>query len=106
MDIAYFGGVYAPVSNRVYFVPCYQADKVGKNWHYLDCTTGTVVAYIHTLTLLPVGFAYYGGVYAPVSNRVYFVPSNQADEAGKNWHYLADDSGVSVPRGVALPSNL
>jgi hypothetical protein len=103
---AYVGGVYAPVSNRIYFVPYGQADEAGKNWHYLDCTTGNVVTYIHTLTLLPVDQAYQGGVYAPVSNRIYFVPRGQVGEAGKNWHYLADDSGVSVPRGVALPSNL
>jgi hypothetical protein len=47
----------------------------------------------HTLTTLPVDFAYIGGVYSPSNNRIYFVPAGQADEAGKNWHYIACDTG-------------
>jgi hypothetical protein len=48
--------------------------QTGKNWHYLDCTTGNVMTYIHSLTLLPVLEAYEFGVYVPVTNRIYFSP--------------------------------
>jgi hypothetical protein len=74
-------------------VPNYQADESGKNWHYVDCASGTVVEYIHTLTTLPVDEAYGGGVYSPTNDRIYFAPRMQAGESGKNWHYVASVSG-------------
>jgi hypothetical protein len=40
--------------------------------------------------------AYRGGVFSPTNNRIYLVPSYQADEAGKNWHYIDCDSGGTV----------
>jgi hypothetical protein len=88
--------VYSPSNNRIYFVPYGQADEAGDNWHYIDCSTGLVVEYIHTLgSSRPVAGAYAGGVYSPSNNRIYFVPFGQADEPGDNWHYITDASGVS-----------
>jgi hypothetical protein len=94
---AYIGGVYSPTNNRIYFVPYWQADEAGKNWHYVDCDSGNIIEYIHTLTTLPVNYAYSGGMYSPTNNRIYFVPSGQADEAGKNWLYVSDTSGEYYP---------
>jgi hypothetical protein len=74
-------------------VPYNQADEAGKNYHYVDCESGHVTEYIHTLTTLPVNLAYHGGVYSPTNNRIYFVPFIQANEAGKNYHYVDCDSG-------------
>ena len=72
MEDAYSGGVFSPLQNRIYFVPLGQADEAGKNWHFLDCSSGNVVTYIHTLTPLPVQGAYSGGAFSPVQNRIYF----------------------------------
>jgi len=83
---AYYGGVYSPTDNRIYLVPCMQAD--GSDWHYIDCDTGTMVAYPHNLVYGAVNMAYVGGVYAPLQNRVYFVPYKQADVANFIWHYV------------------
>jgi hypothetical protein len=94
---AYFGGVYSPSTNRIYFVPRNQADETGDNWHYIDCSTSSVVEYIHTLGTRPVNEAYGGGVYSPSDNRVYFVPYGQAGATGDNWHYIADGLGVQYP---------
>ena len=98
VDGAYQGGVYSPSNNRIYFVPYGQAGQTGDNWHYIDCNTGLVVEYIHTLGLnRPVDGAYLGGVYSPSNNRVFFVPYGQADEDGTNWHFIADSVGVQYP---------
>jgi hypothetical protein len=52
-----------------------------------------ISSYTHTLTTPPVGQAYYGGVYSPSNDRIYFVPYAQADQGGQNWHYIASVSG-------------
>ena len=44
---------------------------------------GAVVAYAHGATA--VANAYYGGVFDPINNRIYFAPYAQASQA--NWHY-------------------
>jgi hypothetical protein len=87
---AYFGGVYSPTQNRIYFVPVGQASST--YWHYIDCTTGEVVAYAHGATA--VNNAYGGGVYSPTQNRIYFVPLGQASSTG--WHYIDCTSTGSV----------
>jgi hypothetical protein len=87
---AYIGGVYSPTQNRIYFVPVEQASST--YWHYIDCTTGEVVAYAHGATA--VNSAYGGGVYSPTQNRIYFVPSNQAAET--YWHYINCNTGDVV----------
>ena len=89
----YSGGVFSPLQNRIYFVPYKQSDQSGSNWHYLDCSTCNVVAYIQPLSPIPVNLAYMGGVYSPIQNRVYFLPWAQAPEAGSNWHYVDCSTG-------------
>ena len=86
---AYFGGVYSPTQNRIYFAPYYQSTAT--SWHYIDCANGSVVAYSHT-GVTAVSIAYQGGVYSPTQNRIYFVPQTQAT----SWHYINCDTGSVV----------
>ena len=79
VDGAYAGGVYSPTQNRIYFVPFSQAPQT--NWHYVDCNTGTIMAYAHGLATPPVNQAYAGGVYSPTQNRIYFSPYEQSASA-------------------------
>lgn len=88
---AYDGGVYSPTQNRIYFVPSAQA--TAPTWHYIDCATGTVVAYAHGATGL-VSNAYSKGVYSPSQNRIYFVPGVQAPQP--IWHYVDCATGAIV----------
>lgn len=102
---AYAGAVYSPIQNRIYFVPLNIANAAGKNWHYVDCSTGNVVTYVHTLTTVPVSQAYRGGVYSPTQNRIYFVPYAQANQT--SWHYVNCASGqiVEYAHGVTAVAN-
>ena len=95
---AYQGGVYCPIRKRIYLVPYMQANQA--HWHYVDCQTGRVVAYEHSLRLdfysdsSIVYAAYHGGVYSPRQQRIYLVPYRQAPFA--EWHYIDCESGRVV----------
>ena len=91
----YIGGVYSPAQNRIYLVPRNQSDVA--NWHYIDCSDGSVVAYAHGVTA-GIG-AYFGGVYSPTQNRIYLVPGNQADET--KWHYIQEYSTAEISPSIA-----
>jgi hypothetical protein len=100
---AYRGGVYSPNQNRIYFVPYGQAPQA--NWHYIDCDTGDVVAYFHGLASESFeSFAYIGGVYSPLEDRIYFVPHGQAPASA--WHYIDCATGdvVAYSHGLASES--
>ncbi len=101
---AYQGGVYAPTLDRIYFVPWAQADEMGNNWHYIDCEqNGLVVEYNHGLATRPVNNAYYGGVYTPDLDRIYFVPDSQGYVSTKIWHYIdCAQDGLVVPYNHGL----
>jgi len=92
---AYYGGVYSPTQNRIYLVPREQADE--SNWHYIDCSDGSVHAYAHGVTAVDV--AYVGGVYSPTQNRIYLVPRGQSDES--NWHYIQEFSTAEISPSIA-----
>jgi hypothetical protein len=79
---AYYGSVYSPNQNRIYFVPSAQANQ--PVWHYINCDDGTVGEYPSPGNA--VAGAYWGGVYSPTQDRIYFVPYAQADQAV--WHYI------------------
>ena len=53
-------------------------------------------AYAHGITA--VDGAYISGVYSPTQNRIYFVPSFQADVA--NWHYIQEYSTAGIPPSI------
>jgi hypothetical protein len=76
-------------------VPYGQADET--NWHYIDCSDGSVNAYANGITA--VDNAYIGGVYSPTQNRIYLVPYGQADET--NWHYIQEFSTAEIPPSIA-----
>ena len=80
---SYFGAVYSPTQNRIYFVPWIQSPST--TWHYVDCTTGTVGNY-YGMAGAGGGQAYNGGVYSPLQNRIYLIPYQQT--ASTTWHYI------------------
>jgi hypothetical protein len=83
---AYRGGVYSPTQNRIYFMPFSQTAPAN-SWHYIDCDDGSINAYDTTGFTTVTSFSYYGGVYSPTQNRIYFVPHDQI--AGTDsWHYI------------------
>src|SRR5438477_431374 len=89
VQYAYFGGVYSPTQNRIYFVPYSQGTNA---WHYIDCDTGNVIAYNQTSGVPAVDQAYAGGVYSPTQNRIYFIPYSQGFYTS-SWHYIDCNNG-------------
>jgi len=87
----YFGSVLSPTQNRIYFVPLAQGNVA--SWHYYDCETGEVVAYLNGMGDV-LANAYAGGVYSPTQNRVYLNPYFQGNET--NWHYIDCNTGDVV----------
>jgi hypothetical protein len=87
---AYYGGVYSPTQNRIYFVPYGQSDETF--WHFIDCDDGTVYAYYHGATVVANG--YRGGAYSPTQNRIYFAPYGQSNAISELWHYIDCDDGT------------
>ena len=55
-------------------------------------TESYVIAYTHGATA--VQFGYNGGVYSPIQNRIYLMPSAQSNQT--NWHYINCDTGAVV----------
>ena len=98
---AYVGGVYSPTQNRIYLVPNCQSNQT--NWHYIDCNTGTVVAYAAPVGDIPLAGAYMGGVYSPTQNRIYFVPYSQTTQ--ENWHYIDCNTGTVVAYASGVTSD-
>jgi hypothetical protein len=80
---AYQGGVYDPLSNRIFFIPAYQTRGLGSDfklrWHYIDCHTGSVESYFHGVPRSDLSaLSYRLGVSAPRQGQIYFMPGNQA----------------------------
>jgi 3-hydroxy-3-methylglutaryl CoA synthase len=88
--------VYSPTQNRIYLAPYGQGNQT--NWHYIDCSTGSVIAYAHGVTA--VSNAYNGGVYSPTQNRIYLAPYGQGNQT--NWHYIDDYDDLAVPISKTL----
>ena len=65
-------------------------------WHYVDCNTGSIVAYNHGATV--VATAYSGGCYSPTQNRIYFTPNSQSTVAV--WHYIDCGESMSGIMGI------
>lgn len=100
----YTGGVYSPELNRIYFIPRAQSDQT--YWHYIDCNTGDVVAYLNNSGVTPVSGGYLGGVYSPLTKRIHFVP--RAQGAVGTFHYIDSTNGsigtYTNNSGVAITS--
>ena len=92
---AYHGGVYSPPRRRIYFVPYAQATRA--EWHFVECETGRIVAYKHNVRTGSgeiVDRAYNGGVYVSAQERIYLIPSEQAQSV--LWHYIDCKTGTVV----------
>ena len=102
---AYYGGVYSPTQNRIYFTP--YSINLAAQWHYLDCNTGMVVAYTHGFGTSTPGLAYISGAYSPIQNRIYFAPYGISATA--QWHYVDCNTGAIVAythgTGIAMASS-
>jgi hypothetical protein len=84
--LPYVGSVYDPVNHRTWFLPYNQTSF--PLWHYLDGRTGKVVAYAHGKGgELTQADAYLGGVYDPVLQRIYLVPTGLRVYEPL-WHYI------------------
>jgi hypothetical protein len=74
-------------------------------WHYIDGVSGAVVAYSNAFAATVVKYGYQGGVFSPTNNRVYLVPSFQANQP--TWHYIDCASATVVaysnPFASAIP---
>lgn len=90
VNFGYVGACYSPIQDRVYFTPA--AQSTGTHWHYVDCSTGSVVAYAHGATP---SNAIIGGIYSPFQNRIYIAPYN--DSASSTWYYIDCNTGAIVP---------
>ncbi len=88
----YRGGTFAPLLNRVYLAPMYMGPEM--TWHFIDCATNTLVPYPQNSGVTATGEAYFGAVFSPLNNRVYFVPSFMAPKP--EWHYIDCDTGNVV----------
>jgi hypothetical protein len=94
----YYGAVYDPLLKRIYFVPRNQS--LFPQWHYVDCQTGSVMAYNHHQSLSDFeNHAYTGGVYDPSHQRIYFIPYNQTLSSSQQpfWHYIDCQTGSVQP---------
>lgn len=88
----YLGGAYSPTQDRIYFAPYTLANQT--TWHFIDCSTGLIVAYDNNVSAEISNPAYSGAVYSPTQNRIYFGPNAQSTETF--WHFIDCDTGNVV----------
>ena len=81
-------GIYSPVEERIYMGPANAGTYT--QWHYINTADGSVVPYTHGLTVTLTAHMYYGGVYSPATNRVYF---SRFSGSSTVWHYHDGNSG-------------
>ena len=83
---AYSGGVYSPLTHRIYLTPYNRITST--TWHYIDCLTATVVSYESLTSMKESEEAYANGVYCEKMKRAYFAPFGQADQS--YWQYIQE----------------
>jgi hypothetical protein len=77
----FVGGNYSPYRNAIFLI---NSSTDSTTWYYLDCHTGTLVAYTtHTSSVLT---TYFGGVYSPRNDRIYLIALSQTNS--QTWHYI------------------
>ena len=98
----YSGGVYSPLNDRIYLIPSMQAPE--PFWHYICCATLQVFAYSSKSSSLAVFDAYHGGVYSPLSNRIYLTPHMQVSG---NFHFIdCETATVTAYSGNGTAGNV
>ena len=100
-DVAYWGGAYDPVKDRIYFAPV--GPVAGKNLTCLQCKTGKTLAY-QAAPVSMVDNPYAGAAYSPTQQRIYFAPSSQA--TATQWHYVDCTSGSLVAYSHGVGSSM
>ena len=110
-NVIYNGSVYSPKQKRIYFIPGgyakyskeqlvalgmneWDSPQPATRFHYIDCTSGKVIEYIASSSMLGPfkdyinrgvgGGAYMGGVYSPVQNKIFYTPFIQF--GSPVWH--------------------
>lgn len=94
---AYWGGVYHTLLQRIYFVPYGQMTQA--NFHYIVCSTGVVTAYANTSPNGANAFAYRGGTYHTLLQRIYFSPWGLcyfAATPSNQWDYITSAGGLGL----------
>jgi len=87
----YFGSVYSPTEDKIYFVPSEQPAS-STTFHRVNCKTGAIETYTGYGSGGD-GSQYAGGVYSPTQNRIYFIPyAEKASDGG--WHYIDCATGT------------
>jgi hypothetical protein len=82
-------GILCPRQQRVYFIP--GAQSAHPLWHYLNLTSGKMVAYEHKLRP-PIGaHAYSHGVYMPTEDRIFMMPWQQSSRP--DFHFIDCHTG-------------
>jgi hypothetical protein len=95
---AYGSAVFSSTAKRVYFVPGQQInlDNFKPDWHYIDCVSGEVKSYSNNLNVSEINFfAYGGGIYSPLTDKIYLVPFLQSRSSNfkEHWHYINCSNG-------------
>lgn len=93
----YWGGIYSPVSNRIYLSP-YGGANARASFNFIDCNNVTdankMRSYTHGVTDTIDHQAFWSGVFCPIQNRVYFGPASQSQRS--NWLYIQEHSNERV----------
>ena len=95
---AYWGGAYSPLQNRIYMAPSFGQITIAI-WHYIDCSTGSVIAYTHGATAT-VDSGYQGAVYSSTQNRIYFIPYYPANMSPCHYIDCSNGSVVTYTHGA------
>ena len=95
----YFGGAWAPLQQRVYFIPNSASDIT--SWVFVDCAVDPPAIGTYTVSAL-VDRAYYGGAYSPSQDRVYMAPRKIGTES--TWHYIDCAANAQVGYSHGLTS--
>jgi hypothetical protein len=92
---SYVGGCYSPTQNRIYLSPYAKATTT--TWHYIDCNTGSVIAYTAPALI----GSQHSMVYDPFNDRMYLIPNALAS----TWAYIdCRTSTVNTFAGIATAS--
>jgi hypothetical protein len=78
VSLPYQGAVYTSTLDRIYFVPYNDSAASGGDptvWEYVDCTNGNLITYSGGSGAV---YGYYGGVFDPNQNKIYFAPHTAA----------------------------
>jgi len=97
----FIGGVYSPTDNNIYLIP---QDNATTTWYFIDCDTyinpnnaaggsSPTIVTLGTYTGVASVTAS-GGVYNPIQNRIYLIPSSGG--ATTDFYYISPNGSSST----------